>query len=167
MKFEPSSARPGSRGRLPLRVLQLRVSMHGLHREGGDTDGDVFGAFGARSGVLDPFAGVGDYGLAGFHFQSSAIVSDFERSLQHDGELVEIRLLPGFDPSLRAAHVGDADGGSCGVYAADVFINQLGLVAGGLNAVGCEIRVGILELDRAICRRFVSRACLIESTGDL
>lgn len=57
-----------------------------------------------------------------------------QRALQHDGELVELGLLTGLNPSLRTAHVGDADRSVFGVYAADIFVNELGLVAGGGDA---------------------------------
>ena len=43
---------------------------------------------------------------------------------------------PGSSAALRAAHVGDAGGGSFRVDAADVFVDEFRFVAGGLDAGG-------------------------------
>ncbi len=74
--------------------------------------------------------------LSGMDVERPALVLDSQRSLQNDGELVELGSLPGLKPSLRAAHVGDAGSRCLGVYASDVFVDDLGFVSGGLNARG-------------------------------
>jgi hypothetical protein len=57
-------------------------------------------------------------------------------------DLIELGRLAGLEPSLRAAHVGDAGGGGFGVDASDVFVDEFGLVAGGLNAGGLRDECG-------------------------
>ena len=44
--------------------------------------------------------------------------------------------LPGLDPARRRAHVCDAERGVAAVDAADVFVDELGLVAGGGDSGG-------------------------------
>ena len=114
------------------------VPVHRLHRECGQADGDVFGAAFLRCGVAHPLAGVGDDRLSGVDVEQSSVPSvlDPQHSFQHDREFVELGSLAGLEPSLRAAHVGDAGGGSFRVDAADVFVDEFGLVAGGLNSRG-------------------------------
>ena len=113
--------------------------MDRFHREGWEADGDVFGASFLRGGVADPLAGVGDDGLSGGDVEGTdrsirTSVLDAQQSLEHNRELGELWSLAGFEPALRAAHVGDAGASCLGVDAADVFVDKFGLVAGGLNA---------------------------------
>ena len=112
------------------------VSVHGFHGEGGEADGDVFGAAFLGCGVTDPFAGVGDDGLSGGDVEGAALVFDAQQALQHDREFVELGRLAGFEPALRAAHVSHAGRGSFGVDAANVFVDELRFVAGRLDARG-------------------------------
>lgn len=99
------------------------VAVDGIHGEGREADGDVFGAAFVWRGVADPFAGVGDYGLSSGHVDGAVLVLDMKRAFQDDSELVEGWSLAGLEPSRGAAHVGDAGGGSLGVDAPDVFVD--------------------------------------------
>ncbi len=110
--------------------------MDGIHGEGWETDRDVFGSAFVGSGVADPFAGVGDDGLSGGDVEGSIFVFHVQGAFQDDGELVEGGGLAGLAPSRGAAHVGDAGRGCAGVDASDVFVDELGFVAGGLDAGG-------------------------------
>jgi hypothetical protein len=94
----------------------------GLHGEGGQADGDVFSAAFLGSGVANPLAGIGDYGLSGGDVDGTIFVFDVQRAFEDDGELVEGGSLARLEPSGRAAHVGYAGGGSFGVDTADVFV---------------------------------------------
>jgi hypothetical protein len=124
----------------------LFVPVDGFHGERGQADCDVFSAAVLWRGVADPLAGVGDDGLSGGDVEGSgcsvsAFVFDSQQSFQHDGEFVELGSLTGFEPALRAAHVGDAGGGRLGVDATDVLVDEFGLVAGGGDAGGlCDER---------------------------
>jgi hypothetical protein len=112
------------------------VAVDGVHGEGGEADGDIFGAAFVRSGVTDPFTGVSDDGLSGSDVEGSGFVLDVEGAFEDYGEFVEGRSLAGFEPSGGAAHVSDAAGGGLGVDTSDVFVDELGFVAGGLDAGG-------------------------------
>lgn len=118
------------------------IPVHGFHGEGWQADGDVFGAAFLRSGVAHPFAGAGKDCLAGGDVKRSTFVFDAQQPLQHDRELVELRRLAGLEPSLRTAHVGDAGGGGFRIDASDVFVDEFGLVAGGLNSRGVRDEYG-------------------------
>ena len=120
---------------IDFRLLGL-VSMDDLHRECGDADRDVFGAVFVRRGVADPFAGAGDHCLSRSHVERTTLVFDTQRPFQHDREFVEGGSLAGLKPSRGAAHVGNAGGGGLGVDAPNVFVDEFGLVAGGLDARG-------------------------------
>src|SRR5690348_12659695 len=67
--------------------------------EGGEADGDVLGSVGRRRAVADPFAEVGDDGLAGVDVDCSMARFDVQRSAEDDGELVEFGLLAGLGPT--------------------------------------------------------------------
>ncbi len=110
--------------------------MDGVHGKRWEADGDVFGAAFVGSGVTDPFAGVGDDGLSGGDVERARFVLDAEGAFEDDGELVEGGSLAGLEPSGGAAHVGDAGGGSLGIDAPNVFVDELGFVAGRLDARG-------------------------------
>src|SRR5271154_2635252 len=86
------------------------VAVDGVHREGGEADGYVFGAAFVGSGIADPLAGVGDYGLSGGYVEGAFFVFFVQRAFQDDGEFVEGGGLPGFEPSGGAAHAGYAGG---------------------------------------------------------
>jgi hypothetical protein len=111
--------------------------------EGRQADCNIFGSAFGRCGVLDPFAAVGDDCLARYHVQFAGLVFYVHRAFQHDGEFVELWSLSRLFPTLRAEHVGDAYAGSPGVDAADEFVNQFGLGAGGTDARRLSDRVGI------------------------
>src|SRR5271170_5102446 len=104
-----------------IRIRLGLVAVDGIHGEGGEADGDVFGAALVRSGVADPLAGVGDDGLSGGYFDGAVFVFYVERAFQDNGELVEGGSLAGLVPSGGTAHVGYAGRGGFGVDASDVF----------------------------------------------
>ena len=110
--------------------------MDRIHGKGGEADRDVFGAAFMRRRVADPFPSVGDDGLSGGHLKRTIFMLDAEGAFQHDGELVEGGSLARLEPSGGAAHVGKARRGGLGVDASDVFVDQFGFVAGGLDARG-------------------------------
>jgi len=110
--------------------------MNGLHGKCGQADSDVLGAIFVRSGVLDPFARMGDNSLARFHLQRTRFVLDAQGALQHDRELVEDRSLAGLDPTRWATHMRDAGGSCFRVNTSDVFVDELWFVARSLNSSG-------------------------------
>jgi hypothetical protein len=81
-----------------------------IRGESGEADGYVFGAAFVGSGVADPLAGVGDYGLSGGYVEGSVFVFYVQRAFQDDGEFVEGGSLARLEPSGGAAHVGYAGG---------------------------------------------------------
>jgi hypothetical protein len=82
------------------RLLGRRgISMHGLRRKCGQADRDVFGALRAGRAVLHPFAGLGHDRLSGVYIQRPVVVSDSQRSFEHDGELVELGRLGSTQPA--------------------------------------------------------------------
>src|ERR1700757_2480235 len=74
--------------------------------------------------------------LSGMNVDGSALVLDSQRSLQNDGELVELGSLPGLEPSLGATHVGDTGRGCLGIHTSDIFVDDFWFVSCGLNARG-------------------------------
>jgi hypothetical protein len=125
-----------------MRVILAFIPVHGFHGKRWQADGDVFGAAFVRGGVANPFTGVGDDGLSGGYVERAGSVLDAQRSFEDDGELVEGRRLAGFEPSGGAAHVRDAGGGSLGVDASDVLVDEFRFVAGGLDARGLRDQGG-------------------------
>src|SRR6266536_732757 len=113
--------------------LVSHVAMHRLWRESGQTNRNIFRPLGTRRAVLHPFTGRGDHGLTRHQIHRATAMRHAEHSPQHKGVLVELRSLTRFDPATRTAHVRDADPFVAGVYAAYVFVNQLGLVPRGFN----------------------------------
>jgi len=132
----------------------LFVAVDGIHGEGGKADGDVFGAAFLGSGVADPLAGVGDDGLSGGDVERTVLVFNVEGAFENDGEFVEGGSLAGLEPSGGAAHVGDAGGGGFGVDASDIFVDQLGFIAGGLDARGLRDECGHGDVLAAIWNSF-------------
>ena len=55
-------------------MTELFVAVDGVHGERGEADGYVFGAAFVWSGVADPLAGVGDYGLSGGPVERTAFM---------------------------------------------------------------------------------------------
>jgi hypothetical protein len=104
-----------------------------LHGEGWQADGYVFGTAFLGSGVADPFIGMSDHGLSGGYVDRSVFVFDVQRAFQDNGELVEGGRLAGLLPSRGTAHVGHAGGRSLRIDTSDVFIDELGFGAGGLD----------------------------------
>src|SRR4029077_1376612 len=83
--------------------------------------------------VLYPLAGVRHDRLTRTRIENAFLVFDPEHAFEDDGELLELRLLARLDPATRTPHVGDADLIVFGVYSTDVLVDQLRLVAGGLD----------------------------------
>ena len=110
------------------------IAVNRVHRESRQADRDVLCAAFVRSGVADPFTGVGDDRLPGGNLERSVLVFDAESALENHAELVERRSLARLQPSGGAMHVGDAGGSGLRVDAPDVFVDELGFVAGGWDA---------------------------------
>jgi hypothetical protein len=127
---------PSSERQSALVLALAFVAVHRIHGKCGQADGDIFRAGFVGRGVANPLAGVGDDGLPGGDVERAGFVLDTKDAFENDGELVEGWGLAGLQPSCRAAHVGNAGGGSLGVDASDVFVDELGFVAGGLDASG-------------------------------
>ena len=116
------------------RNLPRGVSMDGLWGEGWQADRDVFGAFRAGSAVLNPFARMSDDRLAGGDVQRAVLTCDAKGAFKHQGEFVELRFLARFNPTARAAHVGQAEARLTAVYPADKFIDQFWFITRGSDA---------------------------------
>ena len=84
------------------------IAVDCVHRKCGKADRDVFGSAFMGSGIANPLAGVGDYGLSCGDFERASFVFYVERALKDDGELIKGGSLAGLKPSGRAAHVGHA-----------------------------------------------------------
>jgi len=108
--------------------------MDRFHCEGRQANRDVFGAFRMRRAVLDPFAGAGDDGLAGEDFEDAVLVFHLQAAGEDEGVFVKLGGLAGLGPAAGAAHPGEAEPGLAVVHVADVFLDDLGLVAGGGDA---------------------------------
>jgi len=130
-----------------------RIAVDGFHGESRKADRDVFGAVFVGSGVTDPFAGVGDDGLSGGDVERTILMFDAKRAFENDGEFVEGGSLAGFEPSTGAAHVRDAGRCGLGVDASDVFVDELGFVAGGLDASGLRDQCGHGNFVSSFCFR--------------
>jgi hypothetical protein len=85
---------------------------------------------------------MGDYRLAGLHFQFPIRVSYSHTSAQDDCELVKFWGLARFRPPFWTAHVGDTHGGTLAVDVANVFVNEFGFSPGGLDASGLSQKRG-------------------------
>jgi hypothetical protein len=121
----------------------LLVAMHGFHREGRQANCEILGSRGFRRAVADPFVFVRDDSLSGANVERASGVLDAQAAVRHDSELVELRRLARLLPSARTTHVRDAHGGSAGVYAADVLVNEFWLGACGLDASGLRNKGGL------------------------
>src|SRR5271169_5734270 len=108
--------------------------MDALEREGGKTYGDIIRAVLVRSGITNPFAGMCNNSLSCGNVERSRLMFDAQRAPENDGEFVEGRSLSRFDPPCRTAHMGDTCGGGLRIDPSNVFVDELGLVARGLNA---------------------------------
>ena len=76
---------------------------------------------------------MGDDRLSGGDIKKPGLVFDAENAFENHSKLVEGGSLAGLEPSCGAAHVRDARRCGLGVDAPDVFVDKLGLVAGGLD----------------------------------
>jgi len=105
--------------------------MDGLGREGGQADGNVFGALGTGRAVLDPFSGGRNDGLTGRNVKRSCFVSNTQAATEDESVFVEVRRLAGLDPAGRTAHVRDTDLFVTGIHPADKLFYDFGPVPGG------------------------------------
>src|ERR1700733_15081098 len=80
-------------------VMSMRIPMHGHRIEGGQANGDIFGALGPRRAVAHPFAALGDDGLPGLYFQHAALRFHMQRAFQHHRVLVKLGLLARLAPT--------------------------------------------------------------------
>src|SRR5450631_4432190 len=115
-------------------MATLRVAVDGFHGESRQAYGDVFGSAFCGSGILDPFAAVGDDRLTRRDIHFAALMLYVQAAFQHEGEFVELRGLSRLFPALRTAHVSDAHPRSLGVDAPDEFVDQFRLAASGADA---------------------------------
>src|SRR5258707_3767875 len=86
-----------------------------------------------RSGILYPFPGMGQYGLAGRDIERSILMLHAQLATNHDCVLFEFRRLSWLLPSGGAAHVRNADAVVFRIYAAKKFVDDLGHVTRCLN----------------------------------
>ena len=68
------------------------VAVDGVGREGGEADGDVFGASFLGGGVADPLPRLAGDRLAGAHLDHAPLVLHLEHPLEHDRVLAEVGL---------------------------------------------------------------------------
>ncbi len=109
--------------------------MDSLRRERRQAYCEVFRCL-VRSGVLDPFPGMGYYGLSGRYIERSTFVLHVKLPPNHNCVLFELRRLARLLPPGGAAHVRYADSIVFRIHAANKFVNDLRHVAGCLNASG-------------------------------
>src|ERR1700683_975383 len=107
--------------------------MHRVRRERGQANRDVFRAASLGTALPNPLSRMGDDALAGVNIEGAAAMLDAQHATEHDGDLLELRLLPRLDPSLRRDHAGDAHGAMVRIYPARIFLARFRLVAGGLD----------------------------------
>jgi hypothetical protein len=105
-----------------------------FHGECGQAHCDVFGSAVFRGRIAHPLACMSHDCLSGMNVERPALVLDSQRSLQNDGELIELGSLPGLEPSLGAVHVGDTGSGRFGIHSSDIFVDDFWFVSGRLNA---------------------------------
>ncbi|SRR5581483_6077963 len=110
--------------------------MYGVWGKRWHADSYVFGWF-VWGGVLDPFPGMSDDCLAGPDFKLATLVAHSKAPLQDDGVFLELRRLSGLLPAGGAAHVRDAEAAFAGVEPPDIFIDEFGHIARGLDARRC------------------------------
>ena len=116
------------------RNLLRGIAVDGLRGEGWQADRDVFGAFRAGSAVLNPFARMSDDRLASGDVRGAVLMREAKGAFKHYGEFIELRFLARFNPTARAAHVGNAEARLTGVYPADKFIDQFWFVSRSSDA---------------------------------
>ena len=89
-------------------VLLRVIAMDSLGRKRRKTYGDVLCGFvGCR--ILNPFTGMGYYGLSGRNVERSSLMLHVQLAANHDSVFLELRCLAGFQPSRGTAHVRDAE----------------------------------------------------------
>ena len=132
----------GSLDHAGLKLLFAVVAMHRLRRKGGQADGDVLRAFFAGSAVTHPLAGVGQNGLAGFHFEHSLLRLHPQLAFEHHRKLVELGGLAGFEPASRARHLGDGNFAVARIHRADEFADDLRLGTDGFDDRGFGVERG-------------------------
>src|SRR6266545_782732 len=99
--------------------------MDDVGSKGGKADGHVLGAAWLGAAVADPLARLGHHRLSGPDLESSTIVLHAHHAAEHDGDLFELRPLPGLAPSGGRDHPGDAHSGVAGVHPAGILLDPL------------------------------------------
>jgi len=79
---------------------------------------------------------MGDHGLTCVHVDRAAAMLDPQGATQHHRKFFKFRGLAGLLPTSGAAHMGDDGCVGGGIDSSDIFIDQLGFVAGGLDPCG-------------------------------
>ena len=85
---------------------------------------------------------MGDYGLAGGDVDRSTFVFYTQRAFKTIVNSSKSGVWPGSSHPAGAAHMGYAGGCSFCIDSADVFVDEFGLVAGGLDARGLRDQCG-------------------------
>ena len=111
----------------------LLIAMHSSRGKRRQTNRDILGAPRFRRGVLDPLTGIGDHGLPSPHLETSGFVLNSQHSFQYNRELYEFWRLSRLNPTFGAAHVCNARGGGPAGHAANVFVDDFGLVPRSFN----------------------------------
>src|SRR6185503_5332472 len=120
----------------PPQLAGLLVAMHDVGRESRQADRDVLGALGVGAAIAHPLARLADDRLAGGDARLAALVLDADAAAQHHSDLGELGALAGLLPAAGRAHARHAHLARAGAGAADELLDQLRLVAGGLDDDG-------------------------------
>src|ERR1035438_2247737 len=118
------------------RARRLLIPVNGVHRKCRQADRNVFSALGAGRAVADPLAAMRNHGLFSVYVEGASAMLHAQHAAQYECKFFEFGGLSGLLPSAGAAHVRDAGLAGGGIHATDKLVNQLGFVAGGLDALG-------------------------------
>ena len=108
--------------------------MNRLHRKRWQAHRDVLCAVGMRGRILHPLTWMGGYSLAGMHIQFASTILHVQYTAKHNREFLKFGPLSRLRPTLRAAHVGDANVRMFRVDPPNVFVDHLRFIAGGFDA---------------------------------
>src|SRR5688572_14732428 len=120
----------------PLGFWWSVVPMHRIGREGRQANRNVFSAPLFRGTVLNPFPAMRNDGLPSAHLEGLVSSLDAKHALQNNRELIKLRFLTRLYPTCRTLHACNAGRGGLAVHAANVLLDDLRLVAGGLDYCG-------------------------------
>ena len=116
---------------------ELRVAKRCFGCEGWCADSEVLRTSFERSRVAHPFIRRALHGLPRRNFDHSVFMLHAQCSANHNGYLGERRPLPRLVPALGRTHMSNRNVAAAGVYATDIFVDDLRFVPGGLNALRC------------------------------